>query len=790
MKNKKGQIAVLLALSFSVLFLLIAMVINISFLVTAKINLQNSVDLAAYAGAAQQARYLTEIGRWNYEMRRNYKAMTYDYVISLNSELTPSNFKKYINNTGGDVNPVACASLQRQLPDSTGDPVQKTTCSKLDILDFQGPIDQAALISTTMGAAALATCFGPSTTACLASMAGFAASLDQVQNMTDLGTVQSDEFENYKQYKKYNYNRRLIAWMTHGYRHLQSRIRGIHYGGLKIKDRWNLNKKDAAGTNPPIEVFNHSPMSIAAKVVNGYTDLDTPPIPGVIELDSTKNLTNPVHNAAWNTFKNNLISAIAGETIEDAKIFHISPIMPSSGGDARDMSNGCSGECNEFKGPYLRLKQHDVDFMVNYFSMISPSANAFKGSVDTDFVTNFPIGVAKDERIKTYYLVVGVADTTNIPFNVFFGEQEESQIPPLVAVAAARPFGSRIGPYIDENCEDLFSGSNYACVKNGLDPLYPTKSNPFPNFSIRKDRRQDPQNLGVKLAVGLDESGAFNSKNIKAYRNTEGRTRRWRSYFQQNNRGRDDGFIKANLNVNEPNFSDNDSSPMHPMGNRNSIVAWKPFTSDSHITITQSLRDNFEGYLYNNTGQAIYNKWSSDLKEKRTDKTLGQKGYRLYLFRYPKFSTSGWDIAGLVNSFGMEKSFASIMAVNEFEIDKYIIPLKTSLVRQAIPGGEDVLNWAKGINDKSYIFSGSVQRETIKGEGNKPITDYVPFENPDALGTFFPESYTAWRIGLRGYRVKLVNVKELLEFDNALSATYTIPYKNENITIDLSKITY
>jgi hypothetical protein len=71
---KRGQIAILLAMSFSILALLAAMVINISFLVTAKINLQNATDMAAYAGAVQQARYLTEIGKWNYEMRRNYKA--------------------------------------------------------------------------------------------------------------------------------------------------------------------------------------------------------------------------------------------------------------------------------------------------------------------------------------------------------------------------------------------------------------------------------------------------------------------------------------------------------------------------------------------------------------------------------------------------------------------------------------------------------------------------------------------------------------------------------------------
>lgn len=56
-------------------------VVNVGMLVNAKINLQNAADLAAYAGAAVQARQLNTISYLNYEMRRQYKKFLFRYYI-------------------------------------------------------------------------------------------------------------------------------------------------------------------------------------------------------------------------------------------------------------------------------------------------------------------------------------------------------------------------------------------------------------------------------------------------------------------------------------------------------------------------------------------------------------------------------------------------------------------------------------------------------------------------------------------------------------------------------------
>jgi hypothetical protein len=56
-------------------------VVNVGMLVNAKIQLQNAADLAAYAGAATQARILNRISFLNYEMRRNYKKFLFRYYV-------------------------------------------------------------------------------------------------------------------------------------------------------------------------------------------------------------------------------------------------------------------------------------------------------------------------------------------------------------------------------------------------------------------------------------------------------------------------------------------------------------------------------------------------------------------------------------------------------------------------------------------------------------------------------------------------------------------------------------
>jgi len=57
------------------------MIVNVGLVVHHKINLQNSVDMAAYYGAMKQAELLNSIGHINYQMRQSWKLLAWRYRV-------------------------------------------------------------------------------------------------------------------------------------------------------------------------------------------------------------------------------------------------------------------------------------------------------------------------------------------------------------------------------------------------------------------------------------------------------------------------------------------------------------------------------------------------------------------------------------------------------------------------------------------------------------------------------------------------------------------------------------
>ncbi len=80
-RNQKGQVAIFVALIFQVVFVFFALLINVGLLVHQKINLQQSVDLAAYYGAGKQAEVLNAIAHVNFQIKQTWKLMTWRYRI-------------------------------------------------------------------------------------------------------------------------------------------------------------------------------------------------------------------------------------------------------------------------------------------------------------------------------------------------------------------------------------------------------------------------------------------------------------------------------------------------------------------------------------------------------------------------------------------------------------------------------------------------------------------------------------------------------------------------------------
>src|SRR3954466_15164229 len=87
--GENGQASIMIGMILLTFILFFAFVVNTGMLVNAKINLQNAADLAAYAGAAVQARQLNQISYLNYEMRRQYKKFLFRYYVMGNMAQKP-----------------------------------------------------------------------------------------------------------------------------------------------------------------------------------------------------------------------------------------------------------------------------------------------------------------------------------------------------------------------------------------------------------------------------------------------------------------------------------------------------------------------------------------------------------------------------------------------------------------------------------------------------------------------------------------------------------------------------
>lgn len=112
-RNRKGQVAIFIALIFQVLFLFFAMIINVGLLVHHKINLQNSADLAAYYGAMKQAEMMNAVGHVNYQIRQSWKLLSWRYrQLGTAGDYNIHPYNKFKKAIEGDIEGLPVGSTQ------------------------------------------------------------------------------------------------------------------------------------------------------------------------------------------------------------------------------------------------------------------------------------------------------------------------------------------------------------------------------------------------------------------------------------------------------------------------------------------------------------------------------------------------------------------------------------------------------------------------------------------------------------------------------------------------------
>lgn len=137
--NQKGQTAIFIAMTFQVLFVLFAMTINVAMVVHDKINLQNSVDFAAYYAAQKQAEVLNAIAHSNYQIRQSWKVLSWRYRVlgTLGLQEGVDRHPAYLNskaetqfNSNASVAPAICVTYW---PIWKGTPQNENLCKRVNI---------------------------------------------------------------------------------------------------------------------------------------------------------------------------------------------------------------------------------------------------------------------------------------------------------------------------------------------------------------------------------------------------------------------------------------------------------------------------------------------------------------------------------------------------------------------------------------------------------------------------------------------------------------------------------
>lgn len=453
MKNRRGQVAIFVALIFQILFLFFAMIINVGLLVHHKINLQNAVDLGAYYGAMKQAENMNAIGHVNYQIRQSWKLLTWRYrVIGSAGEVsTYGDASPFLKNPSLAANPVdADQDKIRTLPTSGGATAEQlrgfyeAPAFCITYVPFK-PMPSNENTCRNMATMSGVKLFQPP--AVIAGFQGFSNAIrSATQAMLDSAKGRCEV---------------MGTW---------------NYFMLgKFVVAYNLDQADRMATINKIS-------NATSESTEDFYDIDGDSVSEGVEKTVKKNLTFANADGGLKvTMYNSLGSDACGKSTaatKPAKWLNVLDILPGfnyidtycSGSLAiigkelvggNMVSQTCNYGSSKLCGPhYYNTKgilKSEIDQLKNYI-----------GRRQGESLENMTLGVEKNPWCMAY---VGVkAETTpNIPFSPFGGVK-------LTARAFAKPFGGRVGPWYYNKWLPGQTQSSGSTKDEQLDPLLPKRS--------------------------------------------------------------------------------------------------------------------------------------------------------------------------------------------------------------------------------------------------------------------------------------------------------------------------
>lgn len=444
---------------------MLAFIINVGLFVKAKINLQNAVDAAAFAGAATQSRQLTNIANVNWEMRNTYKEWMFKYYILGQMGLVKGN-----NNLSDAALASPNVSFLLKTPAVAG------VASSVGFDKYNVPSICIHNNSSTDICPIYALPGIPRFPAI--GVAGISEIHEAFVNK-----LVEEKGENCSARTQINF----LAALSWAYSSGIKEVPGAPLIATNRVGAWpealelgmRMRNLEMIVNRPPVADMNY--MNIRALgSVGTEIGLNERPV---------KAFMSAFRNIGGGKYKDRLgdTSTEGGSGFDElAATFKLTEIAPKlKRFEERSVSGFLIPSSFNYPDGLTALDKHYLDLqavplnLATMFTTFATSRNEFEASVDSEAscmvsksalpVPGYIMGFVKNPAVLTYYAVKGEAQFTGL----FFPRTDEGQAGSfkLTAYAAAKPYGGRIGPRLF----DFYNGDQSVIARsddNGRSKAY------------------------------------------------------------------------------------------------------------------------------------------------------------------------------------------------------------------------------------------------------------------------------------------------------------------------------
>lgn len=430
-KSNRGQLSIFMGITLILVMSLLAFIINVGLFVKAKINLQNSVDAAAFSGAAVQARQLTNIAYVNWEMRNTFKEWMFKYYILGQLGLMTEDY----NLSPGQLNSGPQTRFFLKTPPANVAGTAGVGFDRFNVPSIcihNNSLTNICPIATLPGIPRFPAI----------GVAGISEIHEAFVNklVEEKGANCSDRTQI-----------NFLAAMSWAYSSGLGNLPGAPLVATNRPGAWPQAFELAVRMRNLEMIVNRPPVTTPVDI-NAVNTLSSQGAKIGLNERTVKAFMSAFRNLSGGKYKSNDGGSSKDEFASTFKMTELAPV-PYPAAEVPVSSFLIPPSHPALQKYYLDLQAVPVNY-ATMFTTFATTSNEFEPSVASEAACNvsktampvpgYILGFVKNPKVMTYYAVKGEAEFTGLFFPRSSNDQQGSI--KLTAYAAAKPFGGRIGP--------------------------------------------------------------------------------------------------------------------------------------------------------------------------------------------------------------------------------------------------------------------------------------------------------------------------------------------------------